>query len=91
MSIPNIVSLASRIRVAFGFMPQAVTNDKTHIKFYTKKELKKLFEPHNQIPIMIPTSFSLNPLNTSKLRTPSIKITNSLDDHLLFMVKVNKA
>ncbi len=86
MSIPNIVSLISRVRVLLGIMPQAVTNDKTHIKFYTKKELIQLFKPFNQIPKMIPTSFSLNPFNNSSLRIPSSGLTKSLDDHLLFVV-----
>ena len=88
MSIPNIVSLISRVRVVLGIMPQAVTNDKTHIKFYTKKELIQLFKPFDQVPKMIPTSFSLNPFNNNKLRVPSNNLTKSLDDHLLFVVNI---
>ena len=90
MTIPNIVSFISRIRVLFGIMPQAVTNDPTHIKFYTHKELIKIFEPYNQKPKIIPTSFSINPLNAQSLRIPSNKLTKSLDDHLLFYIRVKK-
>ena len=90
MTIPNIVSFISRIRMLFGILPQAVTNDKTHIKFYTEKELVALFQPHSQIPKMIPTSFSINPLNSQSLRVPSNRFTRSLDDHLLFSVKIEK-
>lgn len=89
MTIPNIVSFMSRIRVFFGIMPAAITSDKTHVKFYTEKELIKLFKPFNLKPIMIPTSFSINPFNSRKLRVPSSRIIKSLDDHLLFVVQYN--
>jgi len=39
MSIPNIVSFISRLRVIFGLMPEAVRSDATHIKFYAKKRI----------------------------------------------------
>ena len=90
MTIPNIVSFMSRIRVIFGIMPQAITSDKTHVKFYTEKELIKLFKPFNLKPIMIPTSFSINPFNSKKPRVPSSRIIKSLDDHLLFVVQKSK-
>ena len=90
MTIPNIVSLVSRIRVLCGFVPQAISSDKTHIKFYTKKELINLFRSFYQVPILHSTSFSLNPLNSKSLRVPSNQLTKSLDDHLLFSVKIVK-
>ena len=90
MSIPNIVSLISRIRVLCGFLPQAISSDKTHIKFYTKKEIIQLFAPFRQTPILHPTSFSINPFNSKIFKIPSNRFTNSLDDHLLFSIIVSK-
>lgn len=90
MTIPNIVSFTSRIRVLLGFLPKAVSSDDTHVKFYTKKELIKLFEPFNSLPQMIPTSYSLHPFNIKKLRIPSNRFTSSLDDHLLFSINIAK-
>jgi len=90
MSIPNIVSFMSRIRVLFGKLPVAIVLDKTHIKFYTKKELIKQFEPYNLVPKVIPTSFSINPFNTDLIKIPSLKIFSSFSDDLLFKINVNK-
>lgn len=90
MTIPNIVSLKSRIRVLFGIMPTAITSDKTHIKFYTKRELKNLFKPFNLLPVMIPTYFTIHPFKSNRLRIPSNSITQSFDDHLLFKIEVKK-
>jgi len=90
MTIPNIVSFLSRVRVVFGKLPIAVASDKTHIKFYTEDELIKLFIPFNLRPEVLPTSFSLNPFNPMKFRIPSNRMTKSLDDHILFMIKVLK-
>jgi len=90
LTIPNIVSFVSRVRVLLGIMPLAVTGDPTHVRFYTKKELKKLFRPYNIKPVLIPTSISLNPLNANKIRIPSNNIIKSLDDHLLIKLSVTK-
>jgi len=90
MSIPNIASLNSRVRLLCGFMPRAISSDKTHVKFYTKKELKQLFKPLGQSAEIIPTSFSLHPFNSKKLRIPSFNLTKSLDDHILFKLIINK-
>lgn len=91
MTIPNITSFVSRIRMILGIMPQAVTCDETHVKFYTKRELKRLFFPHHLKPEVIPTSFSLNPFNTRSFRIPTNRFLSSLDDHTLFKVEVTKA
>ena len=85
-----IVSFISRLRVIFGLMPEAVKSDVTHIKLYTQKELIKLFKPHNQDPVMVPTSFSINPFKPGTYRLPSNNINKALDDHLLFFLKINK-
>mgnify|MGYP003970771463 CR=1 FL=1 len=90
LTIPNIVSFVSRVRVLSGIMPLAVTGDSTHVRFYTKKELIKLFDSYNIKPELIPTSISLNPLNSNKLKIPSNNITKSLDDHLLIKLIVKK-
>lgn len=87
MSIPNLVSFRSRLRMLLGYLPVAVTSDNTHVKFYTKKELKALFKPFGLQPVLIPTSFSIHPTKSKRLRIPSNQITNSFDDHLLFLVK----
>jgi ubiquinone/menaquinone biosynthesis C-methylase UbiE len=91
MTIPNILSLISRIRVIFGLFPVAVANDKTHVGFYRKKDLVKLLAPYNMQPQFIPTSISLNPLNRkSRFSIPSIKLLSSLEDSFLFLIRVEK-
>lgn len=90
ITIPNIVSLTSRIRVMFGYLPLAVSSDKTHVKYYTKKELQILFQPYGLNPKLIPTSFSINPFNNKGFRIPSNAMLKSLDDHLLINIKVVK-
>jgi ubiquinone/menaquinone biosynthesis C-methylase UbiE len=87
MTIPNIVSFRSRLRVLFGYLPHAVSSDRTHIKFYTRRELKALFKKFNAFVEMIPTTFTPHPFNSKKIRIPSIRLTQSLDDHLLFRVR----
>jgi 2-polyprenyl-3-methyl-5-hydroxy-6-metoxy-1,4-benzoquinol methylase len=91
MTIPNIVSFISRIRMAFGLLPVAIAADPTHVGFYRKKDLKNLFKPHGLIPKFIPTSFSLNPLNPkSRLRIRTSSLFSSLDDSTVFSMIVNK-
>gem|GEM_PF-1940602 len=89
MTIPNIASFLSRIRLLLGILPAAVSSDNTHVRFYTKRELITLFKPFDLIPEMIPTSFSINPFNSKRLKIPSNKLTCSLDDHLLFRIYIN--
>jgi 2-polyprenyl-3-methyl-5-hydroxy-6-metoxy-1,4-benzoquinol methylase len=90
MSIPNIASFLSRARLLFGFLPRAISSDKTHVKFYTKRELRELFKPFDLCPIIIPTSFSIHPFNSKKWRISSTSATKSMDDHILFKIVVNK-
>jgi len=90
MSIPNILSFISRFRVLAGKLPTAVKSDKTHVKFYTKKELNRLFAPYNLKVEMIPTSISINPYNPKSVRLASNRFLSSFDDHLLFKIVVIK-
>jgi len=90
MTIPNITSFVSRMRMLMGIMPHAVTCDETHVKYYTKRELKRLFLPYKLQPEVIPTSFSVNPFNTRTMRVPTNRLLSSLDDHTLFKVPVSK-
>ena len=90
MTIPNILSFYSRIRMLLGLLPLAITSNPTHVKFYNKKSLKSLFANYHQNPVIIPTSFSVNPWNLKSLRLPSNRYTSSLDDHTLFTCIINK-
>jgi len=91
MSTPNLVSLASRIRMFFGLRPMAMTLDETHVRFYRKKDITRLFSDYNVIPKFIPTSISLNPITPkSRFRIPSFGKLSSLDDSLLFMMNIKK-
>ncbi|MDG1900740.1 MAG: class I SAM-dependent methyltransferase [Bacteroidales bacterium] len=90
MSIPNILSFLSRIRMIFGLMPTAIVSDPTHVKFYNRKTLKKLFSVYKQTPKIVPTSFSLNPRNTKTFRIPTFHSLSSLDDHTLFYFIIKK-
>ena len=91
MSIPNITSFISRVRMLFGLLPVAVASDPTHVRFYRQEDIIRLFERFHLKPQFISTSISLNPLNPkSKFRLPSTACTSSLVDSLLFLVHVRK-
>jgi len=91
VSLPNITSLISRVRMLFGLLPVAIASDKTHVSFYRQKDIIKLFDEKNLKPIFLPTSISLNPFKVkSKLSIPSNKFISSFDDSLLFYFYVNK-
>ena len=91
MSVPNVVSLGARIRMLLGILPLAVTADSTHVRFYRKKDIQRLFSAHGLNPTFIPTSISLNPLKPkSRFRIPSCRILSSLDDTLLFVIHSDK-
>ena len=90
-STPNVVSFVSRMRVLLGRLPVAISTDKTHVKFYGRRDIKQLFKHYNMTPEFIPTSFSLNPLNAkSKFRIPTSPRTSSMDDCILFTVRIGK-
>lgn len=91
MSLPNIASLASRVRLLVGMMPVAIAADPTHVKFYRKKDIARLFSSYGQSVQFLPTSISLNPLNAkSKFKVPSFGAISSFDDSLVFCFKVAK-
>lgn len=91
MSVPNVASLAGRIRMLFGFLPAAIAADRTHVAFYRPKDLKVLLARYGQTPTFLPTSVSLSLINTkSRFRLPSNRLMNSLNDSLLFTFSVNK-
>ena len=62
MSVPNTVSLISRMRMCLGQLPISA-NDPTHVKFYRAKDIQKLFQRHRMSPEFLPTSISLDPLS----------------------------
>ena len=37
LTMPNVISLISRIRMIFGVLPVAISSDKTHVKFYRQR------------------------------------------------------
>ena len=87
-SIPNILSFSSRIRVVLGLLPTAIVSDPTHIKFYRKKDIIKIFSVFNIKIKFYSSSFSLNIFNPkSKLKVPTISFISSLDDSLIFTIK----
>ena len=61
------------------------------VSFYRKKELRRLLAPYGLTPTFLPTSISLNPMNPkSRFRLPSTSWLSSLDDSLLFSMRVRK-
>lgn len=91
MSIPNIVSLISRVRLLVGLLPPVIASDRTHVAFYRKQDLRRLLAPYGLTPTFLPTSISLNPMNPkSRFRLPSTSWLSSLDDSLLFAMRVRK-
>lgn len=86
MSVPNLVSFISRLRMFVGMLPMAMSSDSTHIRFYRKCDIKKIFAPFGLKPLFIPTSICLNPLRQKSMLTiPSFAPISFLDDSLLFM------
>lgn len=90
-SMPNITSFISRVRLLVGLLPVAIASDKTHVSFYRKKDIRRLFNEFSIEPKFLPTSISLNPFNAkSKISIPSNKYLTSFDDSLLFFMHVDK-
>ena len=87
-SIPNILSFSSRVRVVLGLLPTAIVSDPTHIKFYRKKDIIRIFSAFNIKLKFYSSSFSLNIFNPkSKFKIPTIGFFSSLDDSLIFTIK----
>jgi len=91
MTMPNITSFISRIRLLFGLLPVAIAADPTHVAFYRQKDIAALLRPFHLTPRFHATSFSLMPLNPkSRFRVPSIQALSSLDDSHVFTMRVEK-
>tara|TARA_B100001121_G_scaffold300510_1_gene310449 strand:- start:257 stop:958 length:702 start_codon:yes stop_codon:yes gene_type:complete len=87
-SIPNILSFSSRVRVVLGLLPTAIVSDPTHIKFYRKKDIIKIFSVFNIKLRFYSSCFSLNIFNPkSKFKIPTISFFSTLDDSLIFTIK----
>ncbi|GFK94169.1 putative S-adenosylmethionine-dependent methyltransferase/MSMEI_2290 [Fundidesulfovibrio magnetotacticus] len=89
MSVPNVVSFISRVRVALGGLPPAISQDPTHLRHYRRKDVAALLARHGLAARFIPTSFSLNPLDPKcRVRVPPCALLAGLDDSLLFHAAV---
>jgi 2-polyprenyl-3-methyl-5-hydroxy-6-metoxy-1,4-benzoquinol methylase len=87
MSLPNIASFISRVRLLLGVLPPAIANDPTHVSFYRKKDIAKLMKNIGLSATFIPTSISINPLtHKGILRIPSNRYLSQFDDSLLFYI-----
>ena len=87
-SIPNILSFSSRIRVVLGLLPTAIVSDPTHIKFYRKKDIIKIFSVFNIKLKFYSSSFSLNIFNPkSKFKIPTISFFHHLMIVLFLLLK----
>ena len=75
----------------FGLLPVAIASDDTHVNFFRKKDLIRIFLKINQSLNFYNSSFSLNPLNPkSKFRIKSNNFLSNLDDSFIFTIKVKK-
>lgn len=91
MSLPNISSLMSRLRLLLGYLPSSIIADETHVGFYNQKRLIKLFSENDQKIYFEPTSISLSPINRKSIfKIPSFSYLSNLDDSHLFYFYVNK-
>lgn len=88
LTIPNIASFRSRIRLLLGLLPVAVAQDRTHVGFYTSSELRALFTNRNANVEVIPTGFSLHPFDLRKLQIPTGHLLAGLDDNRLFRIHI---
>ena len=90
-TMPNILSFISRIRVVFGLLPVAIASDETHVNFFRKKDINRIFKKFNQDVNFYNSTFSLNPFKPkSKLRVKSIALFGGLDDSFIFTIRVKK-
>ena len=90
-TMPNILSFISRIRGVFGLLPVAIASDETHVNFFRKKDINRIFKKFNQAVNFYNSSFSLNPFKPkSKLRVKSIALFGGLDDSFIFTIRVKK-
>jgi len=87
MTLPNVTSFISRIRMMLGMLPVVMVSDPTHVGFYRQKDLVSLMAPFGLMPEFHATSFSLNPMKPkSRIRLPSFgKLSNLDDSHVLTM------
>ena len=91
VTMPNVCSFISRIRVIFGLLPVAIASDETHVNFFRKKDINRIFKKFGQNVNFYNSSFSLNPFKPkSKLRIKSITPFGNLDDSFIFTIKVKK-
>lgn len=88
MTIPNISSFQSRVRLLLGLLPVAIAQDRTHVSFYTIGELRDLFVDRDADVEIIPTGFSLHPFDRRKLQIPTGSMLAGLDDNRLFRIHV---
>ena len=87
-TIPNILSFISRLRVLLGLLPVAIISDPTHVKFYRRKEIIRLFSKSKTEIKFYSSTFSLNIFNPkSKFNIKSFGLLSNLDDSLIFSVK----
>ena len=90
-TIPNICSFISRVRLLFGLLPVAIASDDTHVNFFRKKEILKVFKLLKQNVKFYSSSFSINLFNPkSKFRFKSFSFLSMFDDSYIFVVKVQK-
>jgi 2-polyprenyl-3-methyl-5-hydroxy-6-metoxy-1,4-benzoquinol methylase len=88
LTTPNIISFISRIRLVCGMMPVAIACDETHVRFFRRQELRKIFHGQPVKLQFLPTSFSLHPLRPkSVFRIPTFGMFSALDDSLLLKVE----
>ncbi len=91
ISLPNISSLISRLRLLVGMLPVAISSDPTHVGFYRQKDISRMLNLYGQKPHFIPTSISLNPFNAkSRFFIPSNNALSSFDDSIVFSFIVKK-
>lgn len=88
LSTPNLVSFISRVRMVLGQLPVAIASDMTHVRFFRRQELSRLFENFPVRLTFLSTSFSLHPLKPkSRIRCRSFGWMSRLDDSLLLKVE----
>jgi len=89
MSVPNVVSFISRVRMVLGVLPPSISQDPTHLRHYRRRDVAALLARHGLRARFLPTSFSLNPLDPKcRVRVPPCALLSWLDDSLVFHAAV---
>lgn len=89
MSVPNVASFISRLRLLAGGLPPSISADPTHVRHYRRRDVEALLARFGLDVRFLPVAFSVNPYDPkSRWCLPAVGLFAGLEDSLLFFAKV---